>query len=102
MNSAYAAQVDSTSGNLLGSQFIGGSQLKASAVALSGSTLWLVGATRLPDFMITTAVNPAAATLPTFQWPQAGAHLRAAAFSHPPPGAGRPPNRVPVAVPEPP
>jgi uncharacterized protein (TIGR03437 family) len=89
-NSAYAAQVDSTSGNLLGSQFIGGSQLKASAVALLGSTLWLAGATSLPDFMVTTAVNPGAATLPTFQWPQAGAYLGAVDFSQPQPPAGTP------------
>jgi uncharacterized protein (TIGR03437 family) len=90
LNSAYAAQVDSTSGNLLGSQFIGGSQLKVSAVALLGSTLWLAGATSLPDFIMTTAMNPGAAALPTFQGSLAGAYLGAVDFSQPQPPAGTP------------
>jgi uncharacterized protein (TIGR03437 family) len=90
LNSAYAAQVDSTSGNLLGSQFIGGSQLKASAVALSESTLWLAGATSLPDFMMTTTVNPGATALPTFEGSLAGAYLGGVDFSQPQPPAGTP------------
>jgi uncharacterized protein (TIGR03437 family) len=89
-SSAYAAQVDATSGTLLGSQFIGGSQLKASAVALKGSTLWITGATSMPDFMITTAATPTTPTLPAFQGSLAGAYLGAVDFSQPQPPAGTP------------
>jgi uncharacterized protein (TIGR03437 family) len=86
-SSAYASQIDSTSGNVLGSQFIGGSTLTTSAVALSGSTLWLAGATNLPDFLFT----PNALTLPNFgPLPLAGAYLGAVDFSQPQPPAGTP------------
>ena len=86
-NSAYVSQIDSTSGNVLGSQFIGGSTLTTSAVALSGSTLWLAGATNLPDFLFT----PNALTLPSFRpLPLAGAYLGAVDFSQPQPPAGTP------------
>jgi uncharacterized protein (TIGR03437 family) len=61
-SAAYVSQVDATSGNVLGTQFIGGSTLTAAAVALSGSTLWIAGATNLPDFPFT----PNALTLPDF------------------------------------
>jgi len=87
-NSVYVAQVDAASGNLLGSQFIGGSALTTSGVALSGSTLWIAGATSLPDFPFTpnafsTILNFAPATLP-------GAYLGAVDFSQPQPPAGTP------------
>lgn len=86
-NSAYVSQVDSTSGNVLGSQFIGGSTLSTSAIALSGSTLWLAGATNLPDFLFT----PNALTLSNFRpGPMAGAYLGAVDFSQPQPPAGTP------------
>jgi uncharacterized protein (TIGR03437 family) len=86
-SSAYVSQIDSTSGNVLGSQFIGGSTLTTSAVALSGSTLWLAGATNLPDFLFT----PNALTLPNFGPGRlAGAYLGAVDFSQPQPPAGTP------------
>jgi uncharacterized protein (TIGR03437 family) len=86
-NSAYVAQVDAASGNLLGTQFIGGSGLTTSAVALYGSTLWAAGATTLPDFPFT----PNALTLANFApTPLAGAYLGAVDFSQPQPPAGTP------------
>ena len=86
-SSAYVSQLDSASGNVLGTQFIGGSALTASAVALSGSTLWLAGATNLPDFPFT----PDALTLPYFgPGPLPGAYLGAIDFSQPQPATGTP------------
>jgi uncharacterized protein (TIGR03437 family) len=85
--SAYAAQVDGTSGNVLGSQFIGGSTLVPSGVALTGSTLWIAGATSLADF----AQTPYTLTLPFFgTTPIPGAYLGAVDFSQPQPPAGTP------------
>jgi uncharacterized protein (TIGR03437 family) len=85
--SSYASQVDAASGNVLGTQFIGGSTLIISAVALSGSTLWLAGPTNLADFPF----SPGALTLP---YPQAGAlpgaYLGAVDFAQPQPPAGTP------------
>jgi len=86
-NSAYVAQIDGSSGNLLGSQFIGGSNLRASAVALSGSTLWIAGPTSVPDF----ALTPNILTLPSlFSGEPPGAYLGAIDFSQPQPPAGAP------------
>ena len=87
-NSAYVAQVDAASGSVLGSQFIGGSGLTTSGVALTGSTLWIAGATTLPDFpftpnAFTTILNFAPGPLP-------GAYLGAVDFSQPQPPAGTP------------
>ncbi len=85
--SAYAAQVDATTGNLLGTQFIGGSTIGVSGVALTGSTLWLAGGTNLPDFPFSTN----ALTLPSFPpGPLPGAYLGAVDFSQPQPPAGTP------------
>jgi hypothetical protein len=78
MNSAYVSQMDADSGKLLSTQFIGGSNLTISAVALSGSTLWLAGPTYLPDFPFTAN----ALTLPHIgPSPLAGAYLGAVDFS---------------------
>lgn len=86
-SSAYVSQVDAASGNLLGSQFIGGSTLATSAVALFGSTVWIAGATTLPDFPLT----PNTVTLPSLgPAPLAGAYLGAVDFSQPQPPAGTP------------
>jgi len=88
-NSGYVAQVDAASGNILGSQFIGGSTLIPSAVALSGSTLWIAGATYLADFPFT----PNALTvgnLPTSPTSVAGAYLGGVDFSQPAPAADSP------------
>lgn len=86
-SSAYVSQVDAASGNQLGSQFIGGSTLVTSAVALFGSTVWIAGAATLPDFPLT----PNAVTLPSLgPTPLAGAFLGAVDFSQPQPPAGTP------------
>ena len=86
-SSAYVSEIDAASGTLLGSQFIGGSSLAASAIALSGSSVWIAGVTSLPDFPLT----PNAVTLPNLgPAPLAGAYLGAVDFSQPPPPAGTP------------
>jgi uncharacterized protein (TIGR03437 family) len=86
-NSAYVSQVDADSGKLLGTQFIGGSNLTISSVALSGSTLWIAGATNLPDFPFT----PDALTLTNLgSSPLAGAYMGAVDFSQAAPPAGTP------------
>lgn len=86
-NSAYVSQVDAASGNVLGSQFIGGSRLTISGVALSGATLWIAGATNLPNFPFSpsalTSSNPGPNPLP-------GAYLGAVDFSQPQPSPGTP------------
>lgn len=75
--SAYTAQVD-RSGNVLASQFIGGSTLVLSGVSLSGTTLWLTGATSLPDFPF----SPNALATPNLTPPPfPGAYLGAVNFS---------------------
>ncbi len=87
---AYAAQVDGASGNVLGTQFIGGSTLTLSGVALSnsaGSTLWIAGATSQPDFLFTPNALTPANFGPT---PVPGAYLGAINFSQPQPPAGTP------------
>ncbi len=85
--SAYTSQVDATTGNLLGTQFIGGSSIGITGVALTGSTLWLAGGTSLPDFPFSTN----ALTLSSFQpGPLPGAYLGAVDFSQPQPPAGTP------------
>jgi uncharacterized protein (TIGR03437 family) len=86
-SAGYVTQVDAASGDLLGTQFIGGSTLATSAVALFGSTLWIAGATTLPDFLIT----PNAITLPNLpSTPLAGAYLGAVDFSQPQAPSGTP------------
>ncbi len=85
--SSYASQVDANTGNVRGTQFIGGSTLIISGVALSGTTLWLAGSTSLPDFPFT----PGALTLQYLPpGPSAGAYLGAVDFSQPQPPAGTP------------
>ena len=90
--SAYVAQVDGGSGNVLGTQFLGGSTLVASAIALTGtkstgSTVWVAGATNHPDFLFT----PNALTLRSFiPTSEPGAYLGAVDFSPPQPPAGTP------------
>ena len=87
LSSAYVSEIDAASGNLLGSQFIGGSTLATSALALIDSTLWIAGTTTLPDFPLT----PNAVTLPGLgPIPLAGAYLGAVDFSQPQPPAGTP------------
>jgi uncharacterized protein (TIGR03437 family) len=85
--SAYVSQVDAATGNVLGTQFIGGSTITLSAAALFGSTFWITGAASLPDFPF----SPNALTLPGFQpGAQPGAYLGAVDFSQPQPAAGTP------------
>ena len=83
--SAYAAEVDGASGNLLGTQFIGGSSLTPGSVALFGSTLWIAGAATYQDFPFT----PNALTVSSFGLgPRAGAYLGSVDFSQTQPPAG--------------
>lgn len=84
--SAYVSQVDA-SGNVLGSQFIGGSALTISGVALSGATLWIAGATNLPNFPFSpNALRP----FNIGPNPLPGAYLGAVGFSQPQPPAKTP------------
>ena len=84
---AYISQLDATSGNLLGSQFLGGSTLITSGIALAGSNVWIAGATTLADF----ALTPNTITLPSLRTTALpGAYLGAVDFSKPQPAAGTP------------
>jgi uncharacterized protein (TIGR03437 family) len=91
VNSAYVSQLDGASGNLLGTQFVGGSNLSLSAVALAGSTLWVAGPTSGPDVPLSPN-----ALIPDFVFPDpgvglgAGAYLGAVDFAQPQPAAGTP------------
>jgi uncharacterized protein (TIGR03437 family) len=90
--SAYVAQVDGGSGNVLGTQFLGGSTLVASAIVLTGtkpagSTVWIAGATSHPDFPFTPNALTLANFIPTSE---PGAYLGAVDFSQPQPPAGTP------------
>jgi uncharacterized protein (TIGR03437 family) len=85
--SAYVSQVDASAGNVLGSQFLGGSTLVISGVALAGSTLWTTGATSLANFPFT----PNALISPNLGPNQfEGAYLGAVDFSQSAPPAGTP------------
>jgi uncharacterized protein (TIGR03437 family) len=90
-DAAYVSQLDAASGNLLGTQFVGGNDLSLSAVALSGSTVWVAGPTSGPDVPMTSN-----ALAPDFGPPNpgvnlgAGAYLGAVDFSQPQPPAGTP------------
>ncbi len=86
-SSAYVAQVDSTKGTVLGTQFLGGSRLIPSAVALNGSVLWVAGSTNLEDVPFAgdaLTLSPAASGVVP------GAYLGAIDFSQPAPPAGTP------------
>jgi uncharacterized protein (TIGR03437 family) len=84
---SYVSQVDAATGDVLGTQFIGGSTLTIAAVALSGSTLWLAGPTSLQDFPFSAN----ALTVPNAEpGPLPGAYLGAVDFSQPQPPAGAP------------
>jgi uncharacterized protein (TIGR03437 family) len=85
--SAYVSEVDAASGSVLGSQFLGGSSLTISGVALSGSTVWIAGATNFGNFPFT----PNALTIPSLG-PNLlpGAYLGAVDFSQSKPAAGTP------------
>jgi uncharacterized protein (TIGR03437 family) len=86
INSLYAAQVDPT-GNMLGSQFIGGTSVAPTGVALSGSKLWISGSTSLSDFPFT----PGSLTTSFFHVArQPGAYLGAVDFGAATPTAGTP------------
>lgn len=85
--SSYAAQVDAATGEVRGTQFIGGSTLTVAGVALTGSTLWLTGPTNLSDFPF----SPGALTLPYLPpGPLPGAYLGAVDFAQPKPATGTP------------
>jgi len=87
IDAAYVAQLHGTQGALLNTQFIGGDSLRIAAVALSGSNLWIAGATDNQNVPFT----PGASTLyfpNVFPAAGAGAYLGAVDFSQSqPPGA---------------
>lgn len=85
-SSAYASRVDA-SGNVLGTQFIGGSTVAISGVALTGATLWIAGPTNLPDFPFSPNAITGSSLSAT---PLPGAYLGAVDFSQPQPLAGTP------------
>ncbi len=87
-NAAYVSQVDASSGNVLGTQFLGGATLSAAGVALSGSsTLWIAGNTNDPNVLYT----PNALTLTDVTSTlKAGAYLGAVSFAQAAPAAGAP------------
>ncbi len=83
LNSGYVAQMNGSSGNVLNTQYIGGDLLTVSGVALSGSVLWMAGATNDPNIPYT----PNALTLPFADLgntPGPGAYLGAVDFSQSP------------------
>jgi uncharacterized protein (TIGR03437 family) len=86
---AYASKVDTASGDVRASEFIGGSELQISGIALYGSTIWLAGSTNRPDFPF----SPNALTAPSISSP-GGAYLGAVDFGelpraqHPSPQIG--------------
>ncbi len=87
---SYVSQVDG-SGNVLGTQFIGGSTINIAGAALTqsqaGSTLWIAGPTILPDFPF----SPNALTIPNLQaGGTPGAYLGAVSFAGPQAPAGTP------------
>jgi uncharacterized protein (TIGR03437 family) len=85
--SAYVSQVDASSGNLLGSQFIGGSTLVIAGVAVSSNGLWIAGATNLPNFPYSPNALMSLYIGPN---PESGAYLGAVDFSASQPPAGTP------------
>jgi uncharacterized protein (TIGR03437 family) len=86
-NAAYASQVNASTGALLATQFIQGSNVAIADVVLSGSTLWTAGPTALPDVPFTpgaiVSANLSPASAP-------GAYFGAVDFSQPAPAAGLP------------
>jgi uncharacterized protein (TIGR03437 family) len=81
-NSSYVAEFDG-SGNPVQMQFIPGSTNLVSAITLSGTTLWIAGATQLGDFPVTDALGVDAASA-TINSPP-GAYLGAVPFIPPTP-----------------
>ncbi|MEO5923102.1 MAG: SBBP repeat-containing protein [Bryobacteraceae bacterium] len=78
--SSYTARVSASTGDVTGSQFIGGSTLSFTGTALSGSALWLVGTTSLPDFPFTENTLTPTSFPPG---PTSGAYLGATVFNLP-------------------
>jgi uncharacterized protein (TIGR03437 family) len=85
-SSAYVSAVD-PSGSVLHAEFIGGSTLTITGAALSGASLWIAGATSLPDFPFSPNALAASTLSPN---PVPGAYLGAIDFSQPVPPAGAP------------
>ena len=83
-HSGYVSQVDAA-GNVLASQFLGGSTLNISGVTLAGANLWIAGATGFADFAYTpntlSSLNPQPVAKP-------GAYLGAVSFAQTEPAPG--------------
>jgi uncharacterized protein (TIGR03437 family) len=84
---AYVSQVDASTGNLLGSQFLGTSPSPIYGVALSGSTLWITGETSVANFPFSVNALTTGNLGPN---PVPGAYLGAVDFSQVQPPAGTP------------
>ena len=85
-NSSYLVQADGSSGNVRAVQYLGGSSLVASSIALAGSTLWVAGATGGPG----VPYVPGALSVSMSPATGAGAYLGAVDFSQSQPAAGTP------------
>ncbi|HEY6344712.1 MAG TPA: IPT/TIG domain-containing protein [Bryobacteraceae bacterium] len=85
--SGYVSQVDGLSGDVLATQFIGGSSLSIFATALSGHTLWVAGPTYNPLVPFTPNA-PAPGNISTSAG--RGEYLGAVDFSQPAPAPGSP------------
>jgi len=89
-NSAYVSKADAASGNIFGTQFIGGSNVNPAAVALAGSTLWITGTTNLPDVPFTPNALTWDLSYASDATLGVGAYLGGVDFSQPQPAAGTP------------
>jgi len=78
MNEAYVMKVDAASGNVQDAQWIDGSSAGATAIALTGSTVWITGTTITNDVPFSAGVFAPENIAPGFQ---NGAYLSAVDFS---------------------
>jgi len=76
--SAYVSELDAATGTAMGTQFIGGSTLATSAIALAGSKVWVAGITSRPDFPLSAGAISLSSLSPN---PLPGAFLGAVDFS---------------------
>jgi uncharacterized protein (TIGR03437 family) len=87
ISEAYISRVDGTTGNVLGTQVIEGSNVTAIAIALAETKVWIAGSTSQADVPITPgALGP----LNLRPGPLPGAYLGAMDFSQPTPASPAP------------
>ncbi len=87
VSEAYVSRVDASSGAVLGTQIIEGSNVTTAAIAVSGTKAWIAGLTAQADVPITPG-----ALVPTSvrSGPFSGAYLGAVDFSQPAPAMAAP------------